>query len=378
MKQIKKTFALIKKFFYFLFIKQRRFRQRIFFGQKIKKIIKKNPVLSSAQKIDNEYKKKSQHFLQSIHRGYKNTNWHFAYSTLNGIKDERYIPEELFFPFIEPALNFKPLKNAYTDKNSSELFIDKNHLPQTIFKIINGRFYRPNNERVDKNEAIKELEKSDEKLVFKPAIYSGGGKNVVVTHSGELVKMLNKNNRLRKDGYVIQKFAQQHPVFERFNSSSFNTLRIMTARVKNEIVVISVYFRMGKKGNTIDNIVTGGVLCGVGENGKLYKTGYDIRFNAYEKHPDSEIIFDGFKLPGYKNAVEFCKKHHWKFPHFTFISWDIGISPLEQAIFIEMNLSSQEIGCHQIINGPLFGKYTNYFIEEYKNSMLPDQIQISF
>ena len=377
MKQIKNLFAQIKIIFYHFFILQRRFRQRLFLRQKIKRLIHNNSLLKNTKQRDKKYLNESLEFLQKIHRGYKNTNWHYAYSTLNGNKDVRYIPEELFFPFIEPALNYKLLKNAYTDKTATLHFFDSKYLPETVFNIINGKFFRPDNNWVENEKAVAEITEINETLILKPAIFSGGGKNITVGTAAEIIQELHNKTSFKKDNLVIQKFAHQHPVLEKFNSSSLNTLRIMTARVKNEIRVISVYFRMGKRGNKIDNIVAGGILCGVNPQGKLHKTGYDIRFNKYEKHPDAAIIFENFEIPGYQNATDFCKKHHKKFPHFTFISWDIGISPETQPIFIEMNLSSQEIGCHQIINGPLFGENTAYFIEEYKNSMIQNQIRLN-
>ena len=47
-----------------------------------------------------------------------NTLWFRAWISVNGIEDYRYIPEEIFYTFIEPKSNRKDLFIAYVDKNN--------------------------------------------------------------------------------------------------------------------------------------------------------------------------------------------------------------------------------------------------------------------
>ena len=184
----------------------------------------------------------SEKFLQNWIPWYRNTHWHHAYSTLNGIKSVEYIPEELFFVFIEPVLNNKSLKNAYADKNSYSLIFGMENLPETVFKLVNGVFYTEEANRVESIQALEIIAKYNENLVLKPAIFSGGGKNVVIGPGKETARLLNENPVFKSDSYIIQRLAKQHPLMKQFHPDSLNTLRIMTARVKNDIVVLSSYF----------------------------------------------------------------------------------------------------------------------------------------
>ncbi|HKI88032.1 MAG TPA: sugar-transfer associated ATP-grasp domain-containing protein, partial [Draconibacterium sp.] len=332
---------------------------------KIRKLIKSKSELKVKKNLDKDYFNKSKKFLQDNFNGYSNTRWHYVFSKLNGIKSIEYIPEELYFTFIEPALNNFSLVNAFSDKNASNLFIPEKNLPKTVFKIINGDYFAANNDWVSVSKAQKIISEKTEKLVLKPAIESGGGRNIVIDNPTNILKILKEDPQYRKKSFILQEFAEQHPLLNQFHPNSLNTLRIMTARINDDIIVLSEYLRLGRNNSNVDNGMAGGLICGVNKDGTLKKTGYNKNLNTFIKHPDSGIIFEDFKLPGFFNARDFCMKTHKNFPRFTFISWDIGISKNNTPIFIEFNLKTQAINGHQIFNGPLFGEHTQYFIDKY-------------
>ena len=253
--------------------------------------------------------------------------WHHIYYCLTGKKRLDFISEELYFVFIEPTLNNDTLRKAYSDKNAYQLFFDKKYLPKTLFRIINNSFYNDENVLIEKEKAFHELSLIKENIVLKPAIESGGGKNIIIAQGSTIAKYIEKNPMYAKESFLIQELVEQHEDLKKFNPNSLNTLRIMTARVNNEVKVLSAYLRMGRKNQLIDNGMAGGLTCGVLPDGKLMKTGLDKYLNTSTIHPDSKIEFDGFEVPGYQNTADFCTSHHKKFLHFTFISWDIGISP---------------------------------------------------
>lgn len=372
MKRIKNVFKFFKKIFYFLYVKQNRFRRRLNFRIKIKNLNKKIPVERSDKKGVKEYLLLSKKFLQKNFNGYKNTNWHYLYYKLNGIKSTEYIPEELFFAFIEPAFNNNLFLKAYTDKNASDFFINKKNLPETVFKIVNGDFYTNDYNLVVFSDVINTILSFKEKLVLKPAIYSGGGKNVVVGTSKEIAQLLTENSIYRHNSFILQKYVEQHQEMKQFHPSSLNTLRIMTARKDNDIIVLSSYFRTGRNNSTIDNGMAGGLSYGINKNGKLTGIIVDKNLNKYEQHPDTGINLKNKQIPGFHEACDFCKTHHKNLLNFTLISWDIGIKEDNTPIFIEFNLRTQAINALQIFNGPLFGEHTTYFINKYQKERKKD------
>lgn len=362
---IKKFFRNLKKKYYVIFLWQRRSRKRLFLRIKIKKMIRDHPKLKNKKTYDQKYLKESGEFLRRNFHGYSNTDWHYAWSAINGIKKTEYIPEELFFGYMEPVLNNFSLKDAYTDKTGYAHFISEEYLPETVFKLVDGNFFTGKNEWMEMAEAIEILASANGMLVLKPAIQSGGGKNVIIEDGRAMALRLKNNETYLRNSYVIQKKAKQHPLMEQFHPSSLNTLRIMTARVNNKVVVLSAYFRMGRNNNQIDNAVAGGIICGVLPGGRLMPGGTDKHFQTFDRHPETGIPFDGFEIPGYKKACSFCCEHHKKLIRFTIISWDIGITPDCNPLMIEFNLSMQEVGIHQVNNGPLFGEHTRHFIDLY-------------
>lgn len=51
-----------------------------------------------------------------------NIKWLKSYITVSNINDYRYIPENIYYNYIEPKLNNYHLSKAYADKNFYELF----------------------------------------------------------------------------------------------------------------------------------------------------------------------------------------------------------------------------------------------------------------
>ena len=194
---------------------------------------------------------------------------------------------------------------------------------------------------------------------------TGGGNNVIIDNANHIIYLLANKPVYSHGSFVVQNKLQQHEIFRKIHPESINTLRIMTARVNSDIVNLSSYLRMGRNGSVLDNGQSGGLFCRIFENGKLDKFAYDKNLFRFEKHPNSNLVFKDFNVPFFSEALNFCKLHHKRFLRFAFISWDISISPEGIPVFIEFNLKRQSIHGHQIINGPIFGEHTNYFIELY-------------
>lgn len=350
--------------FYNLFLYQRRkfiaFRMKRSFVKKIKSL----PIFKTVKK-DKLYLKESKQFLQKYFPKYKNTLWHHYYSTFNNCKKVEYIPSDIFFTLLEPVLNKNSFSTATADKMSYDTLFDKSDMPPTVYKLMSGRFYDNNNNVVERDVALNQLKTSTELLVVKPAIYSGGGDDVIIDEAKKIAQLFESENIYSRKSYIIQQNVIQHKLMAQFNPSSVNTCRITTARTGSGIVVLSAFLRMGRAGTRVDNGQFGAVICGIDKMGDLHGKAFNQKSKWFDKHPDSGVEFDGFRIPGYKQATDFCIKQHERFLRFTFISWDIAISEDGKPIFIEFNLKNQTIYIHQILNGPLFGEHTEYFLNKY-------------
>jgi hypothetical protein len=332
--------------------------------KKIKKNIQTLPPDYQVEK-DREYLKKSREFLQTNFDGYKNTNWHYYYSSLNGVKDTRYIPEDLFFGRIAPVLNNREFFNPYADKVSFDLLFEDKYLPKTLLRIINFKFYDNQFNYLEFEEAIKLIKKEDNELIIKPSINTGSGINVVLEPPEKIVQRLRENPVYRSNSFIVQRKIKQHPAMAAFHPESVNTCRIMTAHTGKRTVELSTYFRCGRNQSKIDNAQAGGIYCGVNKDGTFQEFAWDVDKQNYLRHPNSGIPFSGFKVPDFDKALDFCLSRHKKLLRLTFISWDIAIGEKGQPVFIELNIRKPAINAHQVVSGPLFGEYTDEIIEKY-------------
>src|SRR5699024_8617663 len=146
------------------------------YRKKIKQIIKRNSNLREAESsgylndINNYWKEQMNYKIK--------TDWHFAYSSVNGIKDPRYIPEDLFYKEIVPRLNRLDLAQAYSDKNSHKYILKNFSEPRTVLRNINSIYYDDNFNQLNSYEVEEQLKQLHGKFIIKPSIESGGGKSV--------------------------------------------------------------------------------------------------------------------------------------------------------------------------------------------------------
>ena len=355
----------LKKVYLHLFYFQRIWLERIRLKKRVRNKIKRFPQFKGVKK-DIVYLQQAKQFLKKQVKGYSDVHSHFYFSTLNGLKKVEYISSELFFTGIEPALNNYKLATAATDKTNYENMFGKKYLPETIYKIVNGNFFDENNSLVNSEIAFQNIQNFSGELVVKPALESGGGKNVRIDSGSEITTWLKKEELYKHESFVLQKKIIQHDELAKFHPNSVNTCRILTARVQSEIVFLAALFRMGQKHMKVDNGSSGGIMCYINEKGQISEFGIDQQNNRYYQHPETGEKFKGFKIPHYQKALDFCLENHRRFLRFTFISWDIAIKKNGEPVFIEFNIKRQAIKEYQILNGPIFGKHTIYFLKQFE------------
>lgn len=153
---------------------------------------------------------------------------------------------------------------------------------------------------------------------------------------------------LGKVEYLIQHRIVQHKQIDQIYSSSINTLRIITIRNKeNEPILFDSLLRIGANGNEVDNWAQGGIIVGVSNDGELRSNGYfKPQYGKIVKvHPNTNITFEGFKIPYYEDAVDLCIRYHKKLRNICAIGWDVAITE-DGPILIEGN-DNFEISMHQ-------------------------------
>ena len=112
----------------------------------------------------------------------------------------------------------------------------------------------------------------------------------------------------------------------------------------------------------VDNWAAGGLAIGVSMDGGclrgdgFYKHGKGTRT---AKHPDSGILFDGYKIPYFHEAIKEAISLHRRLVPLVVIGWDIAITP-DGPLFIEGN-DNMEISINQEVNGGLKKMFDSFF-----------------
>ncbi len=187
--------------------------------------------------------------------------------------------------------------------------------------------------------------------------------------------LVKRGRELLKGDYVYQEVIDQHPKMAELHSSSVNTLRIDTYRTdEGEVGVMSAFARMGASKSCIDNASAGGCFVGVNlEQGTLMRNGYTMPkygFCNLERHPDTEVVFDGFVIPFFQEAIMVAKRAAEMIP-VSAVGWDIAISR-DGPILIEGN-APYHAGLSEMVYG---GYWRNPVFRRLIADHAPEMISI--
>jgi hypothetical protein len=169
---------------------------------------------------------------------------------------------------------------------------------------------------------------------------------------------IDKFRTMIKDKCIIQKRISQHSELCRLHPHSVNTLRLLTTIRDGRVLLLSGLFRIGVKGNHVDNWSAGGIAVGVNmQKGALQKYGlfkpdYGRKTDC---HPDTGIKFENFQIPYFEQAANMAVELHKFFYGVHSIGWDIAITP-DGPMFIEGN-NLWEMSMFQMLDKDLKKKY---------------------
>lgn len=290
-------------------------------------------------------------------------SWYIMHSNLSGVPDIRYVPENIYFAYIEPILNEMDMAACVADKNLLDKYIPKENTPKTILRYMRGAFFDSNFKLISADEA-QNLVDSYEELVIKPSVDSSGGNGVVLkSRNNPLnVRMLLSSG---STPFIIQEVVKQHNQSARFNPGSINTCRVMTLRCPwdGKPVLLKSMLRVGCGESFCDNMMRGGLCLGVADDGSLNQYAYDYNGKRYEKHPVSETCFSDSVLPLYQKMVSFALNVANNIPYMNILSFDLVANENGDVICLELNTAGQGVTQLQYDGVPLFREYTENVIE---------------
>jgi hypothetical protein len=150
--------------------------------------------------------------------------------------------------------------------------------------------------------------------------------------------------------FLFQQRIDQHPLMNRLNASSVNTMRLISFCDGAGATVLHGVLRIGVPPSNVDNWAAGGLIVGIDlERGELRGDGF-FRPGAGGRtpvHPSGGVRFDGFRLPHFAEAMAMVKRLHEYLPNIHSIGWDVALSA-DGPVIVEGN-DDWDAGCLMVL-----------------------------
>lgn len=291
------------------------------------------------------------------------------FSAYNGIVSDKYLSPDLYFMYVVPALNRMEFKKALSDKSFYPILFNGEHQPENIVVCASGNYYDDKQSLISRDEAVQICMNAGEKLIVKPSVDTGEGRDVDVLDVLSKAHLENEfKGREVGSGFIVQRLVKQHPLIARMNKTSLNTMRLFTyRRLDGRVVELPKqhFLRFGGKGAYKDNVSRDGGFCHIHEDGMLDSK---VLTKAVFGPMDFSARFD-FKpcvISSFHRALDFVKRLHSRLFYFDSIGWDVAIAEDGEPCLIEFNVDAN-LRSAQMIGGPMYGEYIDEIMERVKS-----------
>lgn len=220
-------------------------------------------------------------------------------------------------------------------------------------------------------------ESENESVFIKPLSSGGGGGGTYKLQVNDL-----DNNSLLQDiykqtknvDYIFQESITQHPIVNQLNPFSVNTIRIHSyVDESGKHRIASALIRCGTNENIVDSGSQGGIFAEVDtDSWSIIGNGQSFFINGgknYEEHPNTNIKFNGLKLP-YSDEIEKVVIKAAKLYPEMLIGWDVALSN-KGPMIIEGNSSPHlvmaQISCGGFRKNIHFKNYLSKYLSESLN-----------
>lgn len=305
-----------------------------------------------------------QDFWQPLMGRKVTTLWHQYFTARNSNFSPLYVPSSIYYTELIYRLNFFPFRKAYVDKAFYDVIFKDVNRPRTIVRNMNGYFYDAQGTPLTPQEALL-LSRDLPFAVIKPAQEGkwGEGVRVVRTQDGMVLGGNTSVEQLFQEygmNFILQEKIEQHEDMARLNPDSVNTLRVLTYRRENEVIVLYAVIRIGRKGKMVDNETAGGINADVDiATGRIIECAYGTPSEKKILHTDVGTELKDYSIPSVDKVLATARRLHLTLPYFNLIGWDFTVDKDGEPVLIEYNRCPD---LSQTAHGPAFGQHTEEII----------------
>lgn len=343
---------------------------------------KRKSILSDVELSSEQMRAIDKFYVENYGRKIPYT-WHRHNLAISGKFDVRFFPELLFIPEFERYMNM-PVAYAtvFEDKNLLPLFAERAGVrtPRPIVTSTSGVLRNSDFKEISKETALNLIGNCGA-CFAKPTVgtcsgegcgsycFASGADAATGTTAEELFELLGSD-------FTVQEVISCHSSVVKLHPESVNTLRIMTYRWQGELRSLPLLMRIGRGKSAVDNAHAGGMFIGISNEGLLAPSALTEFNDRFEKHPDTGVVFQGYKIAGVPGAIDAAKRMHSLMPQMGLISWDFTIGEDGAPIVIEANIRGGSILLSQMANGiPGFGDATAEILQwlRFMNNLAPHE-----
>lgn len=221
------------------------------------------------------------------------------------------------------GINNKFVKEL-NEKEYWHIFDKKNEFNSTFSKFIKREWLYPLSE--NKDEFMKWFDKHQ--VVFAKPNAGQCGKGIEKINLDEWKDRKEElyNYLVQNKLELLEEPIKQHEEMNKLNSSSVNTVRVVTVMNKSDDVTILTAFSRIGNGNHVDNFNSGGMTAKVDINtGKIVEEAVNKKGEIFDKHPITGTSIKEFQIPNWNEAKEMVMEAAKLSPHVRYIGWDVAI-----------------------------------------------------
>lgn len=275
---------------------------------------------------------------------YYNEYFLFGYEGRDDEYRNSFITEGIrlsYYPRMNLAKNTETLENKYLCYKKFKDYYKRDIM--RVKKLREGE--QPDADCVDE---LRTFMQTHDEFIIKP-VYAAFGKGVHKDSLKNHASVEEAYAEYAQSGAVIEELIVQAPEMAAIHPSSVNTLRIPTAVIDGgDVRLFHPTLRVGRSGSVVDNFSAGGISALIDPaTGRLCSDGADKKGHRYIEHPDTHVVFKGFQIPEWEQAVKIVKEAALSVPGNHYCGWDLAYGSKGWCM-VEAN-STAQMGGMQII-----------------------------
>jgi hypothetical protein len=218
------------------------------------------------------------------------------------------------------------------------------YLPQVYGHIENGTFVS------DRYDSVREAAIDRDRIVIKGHTGSCGNDVYVCTADDEGVRLHDKDGdayTVREkipefESHMVTAYCEQAAYLDRIYPHAANTLRVLTLRTDEGVLVPTAVQRIGsERTGVLDNFSQGGLSAAVDvETGELSEAAEPVdgeKPRWHEAHPDTGRRIAGTEIPGWDRTKEKIQTVAAGCDGFDYVGWDLVVTGPGEFAIIEAN-----------------------------------------